>query len=81
MVRHWSRLPREAVDAPSLEVFKTRLGAALGNLIESVASLPSPGGGRTRWSLRSLPTQAILWFYDLQKNCIPQFILKLHFCP
>jgi len=24
-VRHWHRLPREAVSAPSLEVFKARL--------------------------------------------------------
>jgi len=27
------RPPREAVDAPSLEVFKTRLDGALGNLV------------------------------------------------
>ena len=33
MVRCWNRLPREAVDAPSLEVFKTRLDGTLGNLI------------------------------------------------
>ena len=33
MVRHWNRLPREAVDAPSLEVFKVRLDEALANLI------------------------------------------------
>ncbi|PKU39117.1 hypothetical protein llap_10580 [Limosa lapponica baueri] len=33
VVRHWSRLPREAVDAPSLEVFKTRLDGALSNLV------------------------------------------------
>jgi len=26
VVRHWHRLPREAVDAPSLEMFKARLG-------------------------------------------------------
>ncbi|KFV15301.1 hypothetical protein N340_03329, partial [Tauraco erythrolophus] len=33
MVRHWNRLPREAVAAPSLAVFKTRLDEALGNLV------------------------------------------------
>ncbi|KFV60215.1 hypothetical protein N341_10207, partial [Tyto alba] len=33
VVRHWNRFPREAVDAPSLEVFKARLDGALSNLI------------------------------------------------
>ncbi|KFZ54286.1 hypothetical protein N321_05535, partial [Antrostomus carolinensis] len=33
VVRHWNRLPREAVDAPSLEVFQARLDEALSNLI------------------------------------------------
>jgi len=33
VVRYWNRLPREAVDAPSLQVFKTRLGGALSNLV------------------------------------------------
>ena len=33
MVRHWHRLPREAVDAPSLEAFKARLDVALGSLV------------------------------------------------
>ncbi|KFV90233.1 hypothetical protein N326_02523, partial [Eurypyga helias] len=33
VVRHWNRLPREAVDAPSLEVFKARLDVALSNLV------------------------------------------------
>jgi len=31
VVRHRNRLPREAVYAPFLEVFKARLGGALGN--------------------------------------------------
>ncbi|KGL93312.1 hypothetical protein N301_08757, partial [Charadrius vociferus] len=33
VVRHWNRLPREVVNAPSLEVFKARLDGALGNLV------------------------------------------------
>ena len=30
---HWNRLPKEAVGAPSLEAFKTRLDVALGSLV------------------------------------------------
>jgi len=33
VVRHWNRLPREMVDAPSLEIFKVRLDPALNNLV------------------------------------------------
>ncbi|PKU40458.1 hypothetical protein llap_9234 [Limosa lapponica baueri] len=33
VVRHWNRFPREAVDAPSLEVSKARLDGALSNLV------------------------------------------------
>jgi len=33
VVRHWNRLPREAVDAPSLETFKVRLDGSLSSLI------------------------------------------------
>jgi len=33
VMRHWNRLPREAVAAPSLEVFKARLDGALSNLV------------------------------------------------
>ncbi|KFV17957.1 hypothetical protein N340_04814, partial [Tauraco erythrolophus] len=33
VVRHWNRLPREAVDVPSLEVFKARLDEDLGNVV------------------------------------------------
>ena len=33
VVRHWHRLPRDVVDAPSLESFKARLDQDLGNLI------------------------------------------------
>ena len=33
VVEHWHRLPREVVNAPSLETFKARLDEALSNLI------------------------------------------------
>lgn len=32
VMRHWNMLPREAVSAPSLEMFKARLDGALSNL-------------------------------------------------
>jgi len=33
VVKHWPRLPREAVAAPSLAGFKARLDGALSNLV------------------------------------------------
>ncbi|KFQ24624.1 hypothetical protein N332_13006, partial [Mesitornis unicolor] len=33
VVTHWNRFPREAVDAPFLDMFKARLDRALGNLV------------------------------------------------
>ena len=33
VVMHWNRLPKEGVDAPSLEAFKARLDVALGSLV------------------------------------------------
>ena len=44
VVRHWNRLPKEVVDAPSLEAFKARLDAALGSLVWWLATLHIAGG-------------------------------------
>ncbi|KFV85410.1 hypothetical protein N308_09936, partial [Struthio camelus australis] len=33
LTEHWNRLPREAVQSPSLEIFKTCLDTILGNLL------------------------------------------------
>ena len=45
MTEHWDRLPREAVEAPSLEIFTSRLDTVLGNwLLVSLLEL----GGWTR---------------------------------
>ena len=39
-----NRLPKEAVDAPSLEAFKARLDVALGSLVWWLATLHIAGG-------------------------------------
>ena len=44
VVRHWNRLPKEAVDAPSLQAFKARLDVALGSLGCWLATLHIAGG-------------------------------------
>jgi len=41
---HWKRLPKEVVDAPSLEAFKARLDVTLGSLVWWLATLHIAGG-------------------------------------
>ena len=44
VVRHWNRFPKEAVTAPSMEVFKARLDGALSSLVWWKMSLLMVGG-------------------------------------
>ena len=44
VVKPWNRLPREVVDAPSLETFRVRLDRALSNLVWLKMSLLTAGG-------------------------------------
>ena len=44
MVTHWNMLPKEVVDALSLEAFKARLDVALGSLVWWLATLHVAGG-------------------------------------
>jgi len=44
VVTHWNRLPKEVVDAPSLEAFKARLDVALGSPVWWLATLHTAGG-------------------------------------
>ena len=44
MLRHWNRMPRGAVGAPSVEVLKTWLDGALSSRIWWMPILPMAGG-------------------------------------
>jgi len=59
MMKHWHRLPREVVDAPSLEVFKVRLDRALSNLVCWKVSLPRAGGLELDNLLRSFQRKPV----------------------
>jgi len=55
--KHWNRLPREVVEPPSLEIFKTRLDAVLCSLLWVTLLQQGAGLGDPQ---RSLPTPTIL---------------------
>lgn len=40
LVKHWTRLSREAVDVPALGVFAARLDGVLSNLLQLKVPLP-----------------------------------------
>lgn len=69
VVRHRNQLPIEIVDAPSLEVFKTRLDEITINLVLWEVSVPLAWGLEPHvwWCLRSLLPEPVLiwWIYDL----------------
>ena len=73
VVRCWNRLPREAVDAPSLEVFKVRLNGALGSMvwyqIWRLVALPAAGG----WNLMILGSFQPKPFCDSKTCCFTPF--------
>jgi len=56
VVRPWHRLPREAVAAPSLAVFKARLDRAGSILIWWKGSLPMAGG--LDWIIFKVPSNS-----------------------
>jgi len=62
VVKHWTRLSREVVEAPSLETFKARLDRALSNLVQLKMSLLTPGG--LGWMTSKGPCQPKAYYYS-----------------
>ena len=71
LVRPWPRLPREAVAAPSLAVFKARLDGALSTLVWWKVSLLMAGGLKEMiCKVPSNPNHSVIpWFCD-SKTCM-----------
>ena len=64
VVRHWNGLPKEAVDAPSLEAFKARLDGALSNLVRWEVSLSAAGGLELDGLKGPFQLKPLLWFSE-----------------
>ena len=65
LVRHWNRLPRDVVDAQSLETLNARLEGSLSNLICLWVSL-FIAGELTTWPLN---VTSILCLYSQLSHC------------
>ena len=66
---HWHRLPKEVVDAPSLQIFKARLDVALGSLVCWLVVMPVAGGLKLNdhcgpFLPRPFCDSMILWFIE-----------------
>jgi len=72
VVTPWNRLPKEAVDAPSLEAFKARLDVALGSLGCWLATLHVAGGLKLDDDCGPFRRRP---FYD----SIGEYVVYLHF--
>lgn len=75
VVDHWHKLPREVVDAPSLETFKARLDKVVSNLSQLNMSLLI--AGRVAFEGSSRPKL----FYDFMKtlSSLPGYEQCRHF--
>ena len=65
VMEHWPRLPREAVESPSLEIFQPHLDAVLCSLLWVTLLGQGVGLGDPQ---RSPPTPAMLGFWDSVKT-------------
>ena len=88
VVTHWNRLPKEVVDAPSLETFKARLDVALGSLVCWLATLHVAGGLKLAdhfglFQPRPFYDFMILGFYDMATPTVGSytFLLEITLCP
>ena len=81
VLRPWHRLPREAVAAPSLEVFRARLDGALSNLGWWKGS--PPVAGVWNWMIYTVPSNPnrsviLCYFLSHSTHSFKTLILQVH---
>jgi len=72
VVMHWNRLPKEVVDAPSLQAFKARLDVALGSLVYWLVTLHIAGGLKLDDHHASFQPRSVLIYDSMILFCIPR---------
>ena len=82
VVRHWHRLPSEAVDAPSLEALKARLDGAVSSLGLGGVPAYSRGWDWVSFKVPSNPNHSIpLSFYVQHLTSADPEVPFLHLLP
>ena len=76
-MRHWTRLPREIADAPSQKCSRPGWPGFWATWCSGRYPCTRQGIG-TRWSISSLPTQTIQWFYDSMILCVLPVLSMSH---
>ena len=75
MVKPWPRLPREVVEAPPLETFKTRLNGALSSLTQVKMSLLT--AGELGWVASEGPFQPKASYASILCHCTVLIVLSV----
>ena len=75
---HWNMLPKEVVDAPSLEAFKARLDVALGSLIWWLVTLHIAGGLKLNDHCGPFQPRPLK---DSVTTCLYHFPTNVNLCP
>ena len=81
---HWNRLPKEVVDASSLEAFKGRLDVALGSLVWWLVTLYTAGGLKPNDHCGPFQPRpfydSVIYLWRCLSTCLHLFYMRLVFC-
>ncbi|NXE57083.1 HOOK3 protein, partial [Casuarius casuarius] len=68
VTEHWTRLPREVVESPSLQMFKSHLDRVLGNVIRTLDPKQNQGAAPEIQALKNQLQERDRMFHSLEKE-------------